>query len=342
MAQEKKRRNLIIVAILVIANVVFFVNLVSNDKKPDQPLSSNIEDGKTLAVQYCQSCHQLPDPSLLSKQIWIEGALPTMGPFFGINSFKGLKYHQIKDVDAANFPNKPTLDSVQWQKICDYYYNTAPEFLPQQEKDITKVKVLDFFTVELPKNQDVFGKDLMATYIKIDTTVSTRRIIVNNAFAQKLYIFDNKLNLLSANRSMGLITDIDFQKGQILACSLGESVEGNNQSKGNVSSIEIGQKGSVTKGKMIFDKLARPVKLTHADLNNDGKMDYLISQFGNMIGDLSWMKNNGNNTYDKIILKNTPGALNTIVRDDNKDGLNDVWALFSDRCGLYGVGCRGC
>lgn len=87
--------------------------------------------------------------------------------------------------------------------------------------------------------------------------------------------------------------------------------------------------GSFTKGKVLFNKLARPIKITHLDADNDGKMDYLTSEFGNIIGGLSLMHNKGNNNFEQIIIKNVPGVSNTIPYDYNKDGLKDIWALFA-------------
>ncbi|OAQ40307.1 hypothetical protein A5893_04965 [Pedobacter psychrophilus] len=329
MLKEKKSKNLLIVAILAIANICLIFYFVFSNKKPKDQLTTNIKEGEVLAAQYCQSCHKLPNPSLLSKQIWIEGAMPTMGPFFGINSFKGIAYHKIKDVDASYFPSEPTLDSLQWQKISDYYYNAAPEFLPNQDKDISKVKVLPFFEVEMPESKDFFVKISTTTFVKIDTTVNPHRVIVHDASAQKLLIFDKNLNLLKANNGLGLITDLDFNANQILACNIGETLEGNNQRKGNIRLLKINEKGEVSKGKILFDKLARPIKITHADFDNDGRLDLLASEFGNVIGGLSLMLNKGNDAYDQIVLKNVPGVSNTIPFDYNKDGLKDIWALFA-------------
>lgn len=229
MFKGKKSKNVLIVTVLAITNISLIFYFVFSNKKPNNQLSTNVKEGEVLAEQYCQSCHKLPDPSLLPKQIWIEGALPTMGPFFGINSFKGLAYNQVKDVDASYFPSKPILDSLQWQKISDYYYSAAPENLPAQAKDISKVKVLSFFTVELPKTQAIFSKMAITSYVKIDTTVSPRRIIVKDAMSKKLYVFDKNIYLEKVNTGLGLITDIDFQTNQILGSNLGASLEGNNQ-----------------------------------------------------------------------------------------------------------------
>jgi len=326
---EKKVRNRYIVITLLIANIALILYSVSSDKRPEGKFVSNAQEGKILARAYCQSCHSLPDPSLLPKESWVRGALPAMGPFFGIKSFQGIDYHPVKDVGPSTFPDKPILDSLQWQKISDYYYSAAPDHLPVQNKNLDGVKILPYFSIELPKNLAVFGKVSMASYVHIDTFRNPRRVVVSDAMTQKLYIFDDKLNLIEVNQDVGLISDIDFQPNQTLSCNLGESVEANNQRKGDVSILKMNRDGRVTKGKVFFDMLARPVKITHADLDKDGRTDYLVSEFGNIIGNLSWMRNKGNGTYQKTILRNKPGALNTIIYDYNKDGLEDIWALFA-------------
>jgi hypothetical protein len=79
----------------------------------------------------------------------------------------------------------------------------------------------------------------------------------------------------------------------------------------------------------LFDHLRRPVQLTSADLNNDGKTDYLVCEFGNLIGALSWMENLGNNRFSKHILRAAPGAIKAYINDYNHDGAPDLWVLFA-------------
>ncbi|HET9825569.1 MAG TPA: VCBS repeat-containing protein, partial [Chitinophagaceae bacterium] len=79
----------------------------------------------------------------------------------------------------------------------------------------------------------------------------------------------------------------------------------------------------------LFDHLRRPVQITSADLNNDGKEDYIICEFGNLIGALSWMENMGDNKFARHILRATPGAIKVYVNDYNHDGAPDLWALFA-------------
>jgi hypothetical protein len=50
----------------------------------------------------------------------------------------------------------------------------------------------------------------------------------------------------------------------------------------------------------LFEELRRPVQITSADLNSDGKQDYLVCEFGNLIGALSWME-----TWEIIDLQDT-------------------------------------
>src|SRR5258707_10819375 len=46
-------------------------------------LDSSPERGHQLAQGYCQTCHLFPDPALLDKATWENGALPEMAPWLG-------------------------------------------------------------------------------------------------------------------------------------------------------------------------------------------------------------------------------------------------------------------
>jgi hypothetical protein len=78
----------------------------------------------------------------------------------------------------------------------------------------------------------------------------------------------------------------------------------------------------------LIDSLGRPVSFTKADLNQDGKPDLVVCEFGYLTGALSWMENKGNG-YERHVLRNEPGAVKAYVRDENNDQLPDIWALFS-------------
>src|SRR5437868_6336553 len=75
--------------------------------------------GRELAQKFCATCHLFPEPDLLDKATWKNGALPLMRSRLGIDQ-----------LDAVNPQQKPVLD--EWMAITNYYLETAPEkALPQ-------------------------------------------------------------------------------------------------------------------------------------------------------------------------------------------------------------------
>ena len=323
----QKYKKALIISILVIANasVAFFI--LSTSKTEKNTSAEQVREGKDLASQYCQSCHMLPDPSLLTKEIWATRVMLHMGPFLGITSFKGVSYMRANDVNPAEyFPSTQVVDSIQWEKIIDYYVSKAPAQMPEQKKEVAVIKNLPIFSIQYP-DSSFFGKVSMSPFVKIDTSEKPNKLLVVNGDIDKLFVFNEQLKVIKTISTKGPIVDLDFQKDGILACSIGKNLIANNLKDGKVYPISLMNNGQL-KTEPKFDSLARPCKLTHADLNGDGKVDYIISQFGNLVGNLTWMENLGNGKYIPHLLRDKPGPMTTIVNDYNHDGLTDVWALF--------------
>jgi hypothetical protein len=74
--------------------------------------------------------------------------------------------------------------------------------------------------------------------------------------------------------------------------------------------------------------MGRPVQILAADLNQDGKTDYVTCEFGYLTGALTWMENKGNR-FERHILRGEPGAIKAYVDDVNHDNLPDLWVLFA-------------
>ena len=310
----------------------FSTSVISKNSfnKIPEASTADIKDGKMLASQYCQSCHMLPEPSLLTKEMWYTGVLPRMGPFLGFTSFRKQIYARANDVSSAYFPVKPVIDSVKWSHIIAWYINRAPDRMPEQKKSVAVIKKLPLFDVELPPSGFFYGTISITSYVKIDTTVTPHRLLVGDGIANRFVVLNDRLQTLSSSRVAGPIVDLNFSPNSILVCSIGNTMEANNLHNGQVRQVKINPEGKIAPDtKPLFNKLARPVKINHADLNGDSKMDYIISQFGNLVGDLSWMENKGKGKYQKHLLREKPGALNTIVQDVNHDGKPDIWAQFA-------------
>ncbi len=254
-----------------------------------------------------------------------------MGPLLGINEFQGKPYIVAADVDRkTHYPSEPLLDTLQWKLIVDYYLNTAPDTLVITPPSKPVIVGLPMFKVILPYDSSFYSTASIASFVKIDTTEAQHRIFVSNGINNKLTYINNKFEIVSSINSNGPIVDILFKHDKIFSCEIGKTMEANNLRNGTITPLLIGANKQLSfSPKPMITDLARPIKIIEADLNNDGKNDYIISQFGNIIGELIWMENLGNDKFKKHILRNIPGSMNIIVNDYNKDGLPDIWVQFA-------------
>jgi hypothetical protein len=73
-----------------------------------------------------------------------------------------------------------------------------------------------------------------------------------------------------------------------------------------------------------------------ADLNGDGRLDFVVCGFGAIAGNVSWFESQPDGGYVEHALLSLPGAVKAEVHDFNDDGLLDIMVLVSDaREGLY-------
>ena len=289
--------------------------------------NSSIENGKKLAAIYCQSCHLLPDPSLLDAKNWEQGVLPAMGPRLGIFDYGFNHYPNSRNdlnIDRNFYPSKPILTLEEWQNIIDYYTALSPDTLPKQQRQYEVKRNDSLFTLITPS----FRTGLPTTcFVKIDTVPASPQVIISDMMAKKIFRFDNQLHAIDSIQTVSPVVDIERHLQDMIACNIGV-MNPNNGKYG--SAVHIYAKGKLTEDtSILFRGLARPVQVGSADFNADGKTDYLVCEFGNLEGALSWMENKGNNQYEKHVLRAFPGAIKAYIRDVNNDGLPDIWALFA-------------
>lgn len=73
----------------------------------------------------------------------------------------------------------------------------------------------------------------------------------------------------------------------------------------------------------------RPVHNLVKDLNKDGNLEMVVSEFGNETGRLSLLVQKDSVNYEKKILLNQPGCIRTMAHDMDKDGKLDLVTLTS-------------
>lgn len=290
--------------------------------------------GKVIAEAHCARCHSFVDPSALPLSSWKEDVLPSMGHRLGI--YKG--DHQPDSlfdrglageiVKRANiYPESPTLAQEDWDKIVAYYLENAPDTIlaPKRDKKITSG--LKHFTY---KEASYYQRPAMTTMVKI--LPDQRGIVFSDGKRNQsvLTFLTPKLEKdyeLFFNR-----TPVDFyeRNDSLYLAIVGDGVFPNDLPAGSLQKIsKTGNSGPYDTAKEIISGMQRPVQLAYGDLNNDGLEDIVACEYGDLTGNLVWFENNGHDRYIKKILRAKPGAITSIVKDVNSDGLQDILVLMA-------------
>lgn len=311
------------ISLLFLLSIVFIsCKNYKKNKSHQTTLNASIEKGKKLAAQYCGSCHQLPDPSLLDSKSWENGVLPEMGPRLGI-FFYGAKAYSlsIKDqnVGSAYYPSEQVISFVQWQNIIDYYTAISPDSLEPAKKP-KPVKITDklFRTIQ----PSLKYKMPATVFVKFQPG---NQLMLCDALKKKLYVYNAALQLTDSFNTKGAVTDVIKDSNSLILCNTG-LLNPNNGKFGSIVKMNVSDTSVLD---TIFSNLMRPVQISKVDLNADGKQDYLVCEFGNLKGALSWLENKANGKYDYHLIRAAPGAIKSYINDYNRDGLADVWTLFS-------------
>lgn len=302
-------------------------NYRRNNTYPNVSLAS-IREGEALAIKYCQSCHALPDPSMLNTESWEKWVLPNMGPRLGIFKFGFEIYPSLKNdlnLDSNFYPSKPLLTLKEWQHIVDYYVATSPDSLPNQNREQLISNNLSLFSVQVPS---LSYYNPTTSFVKIISNDTSHHMLISEVLKEKMYFVKSDLQVTDSIPISGSIVNIDFKEKQMLACNTGV-LNPNNGRFGKGGFISINNSKTAQNEHLLFDSLQRPVQITSADFNNDNKTDYVICEFGYLTGALTWRENLGNNKFTTHVLRPFPGAVKAYVDDYNKDGLSDIWVLFA-------------
>src|SRR5881394_516156 len=284
---------------------------------------SELRFGEQLARQYCQSCHLFPEPDLLDKATWEKGALPMMSKWLGISKMNLDLRPGRKIVEAASlFPSSPILPDTDWEAIRKYYIESAPE-KPLPQVPHPKIRMgLNQFKVVSP---DYRFQIPLTTLVKIDP--DAKQFYLGDAGTKTLNVLDPQGNMKFScpidSPAVGLV----IRQHHFYATLIG-SVTPSDEPQGELVEFKQGTNG-FQKNLTLAENLMRPVEAVFADLNNDGKEDFVICSFGNYIGRFSWFENLGGNKYGEHILLELPGAVRACVYDFNKDGLLDIIVMMA-------------
>lgn len=293
--------------------------------RPAGPPAPTQLTGRQLAQAYCGTCHLPPDPSLLDKTTWQRGVLPQMALRMGLSDARmtelmrlGNETERFRLLEANTYPETPMVNPADWQKIVNYYVTKAPEHLPAQPAHAPVRTELPLFRVEPTEGV----ADSWITLLRYDSL--THRTWVGDRRG-RLCVLDSRLRLTDSLRFGSPVVDLlNHRDGSTDVLTVGV-MNPNDQQAGAWGHVASHATTLTTR----LTGLERPVGATVGDLNQDGRDDVVISQFGNHLGQLSWFEQGPGHRYQEHVLDNVPGARLTYIRDVDHDGWPDIVALLT-------------
>jgi hypothetical protein len=345
-----KRKGLLVAAVIALLTVALGWIAV----RKGNSLPGRSTRGEQLAHAYCQSCHLFPEPAALDKASWTNGALPEMARWLGLEpgELERLPNGEIV-TDSDVFPHTPLIQREDWNAIVRYYAQAAPtsaEFRRQRLR-----------TPKIEGQTKQFRVKPLAYRRQTPMTLMTHI----DPSAHRLYVGDAMTHTLEALDPTGeRIFAVEFDSGPVsmarvqssnfdLQSSGGESLDvllvgrafPSDLMKGKLLRIRgaaVGNRPGNDQLGMQIDKLIgnlrRPVHSIAADLNGDGRDDFVVCQFGNRRGQLSWFQGPAvaGQPFEEHVLIDRPGAIRAEVRDMNHDGRPDIVVLMGQaREGVY-------
>jgi len=283
------------------------------------------KEGKQLADRYCGSCHQVPAPQLLNQASWEKYILPRMGVFLGM-----IEHDSLRNVLTANeteraiaeaagfFPAAPVLSQEEWEAIKSYYISNAPEnAIAPATKEITKDQ--QQFEVIIPSYKI---SPPSITFLKFNK--QTGGMYLGDANKQMFAELSKDFELINAANVREGAVGMEETPNDFLITVMG-SFSPTDVSSGFVLSLPKGKKENAF---LLIDSLKRPVHAAYADFDADGLTDIVTCEFAKWTGVLAWHRNKGDGSFEKKILRNRPGAIQSFIQDLNGDKLPDIVALF--------------
>jgi len=290
--------------------------------------------GKELSLAHCSGCHAYVKPDRLPKTAWKDDVLPAMGHRLGIYQ-DGRRPDSLFDagvsgtiVRKANiYPESALLAEADWKKIVEFYIDNAPDSVapPVRRKKIRPL--LRHFEY---KESSFSHRPPLTTMVKI---LSDKRGIVFSDGRARRNILTFLTPDLRESYSIPLLsTAVQFteRSNDVHLTTIGKGVRPNDAPEGAIQRLHRNWPEPKYKtGAPVLRDLQRPVYATYGDVDGDGFEDVVLCEYGNRTGKLSLYLGDGNGGYTKRILRDRPGAITAIIKDANKDGLPDIYALMA-------------
>lgn len=275
-----------------------------------------------LYETYCASCHIPPDINSLPKDIWSEKILPEMGARLGIrdsgyNPYKGLSFVEMDAVIKTGiFPGKPMLDKKDWELLKEYIISNAPDSLQASENNVIPEELSLFTPTRMALDST---KGALFTYMEFKK--DKKELMLGDIYGNlSEYSFATKQNN-RIGRFGSPVVSIEEDGDNMIVAAIG-SIRPSELFSGRLFEV------NPDTVKIIPEALHRPVHVLAHDFDKDGINELVVSEFGDVKGQLSlFKKRTEKENYTKHVLLNQPGTIKSEISDMNKDGKEDLVVL---------------
>ncbi|MDO9551177.1 VCBS repeat-containing protein [Rhodonellum sp.] len=328
-------------SISILLLFIAFFSCTTSGMKEEQPMGEweylnklseeSLElNGIQLAAVYCGACHLKPGPELLDKKTWETTVLPEMRRRLGLVIAEDFGHDVGEDTNAPPgiYSTKKLISRENWDKIQTYYLDAAPEKLPTIESKLDSEGPIPGFSLIFPQYKN--KRPNLTTLTRWDGI--SNQLIIGDRF-RRLYTVEGKtLEIMDSLSISSPASDIRFRENGTFDLLTMGVMDPSNFAIGKwlaYSAFDM----QVEEIKM--DSLRRPVHFSFSDLNQNGKEDVVVCNFGHHIGNLSWYENTDAG-FIQHVLNTEPGARKTIIADFNLDGLPDIAVLMTQaKEGIY-------
>ena len=318
----KPKSTIVITSFILLCIVLTGVSSLFNGCKSKPAtgyeLTSNaVADGKALAQIHCTRCHSLVPVNALTKDVWVNHALPAMARYFKISTY-GVEYFKgEKDTGG--------LSLVEWQRMVTYYGSMSPDTLSPAKAPAPLLN--DWAGFRLKK---ATGSNDISFTTMVAANADNGKIYTGDAVTSNLTEWSTELEMLRSVKMPSAAVNANFSKDsagayQLLISSIGR-LDPIDFPNGRL--VEVKLAGKTMEAKEIATELPRPVQSITADFDKDGKPETVICGQGNLNGGIYLLTKDSKGVYHQTAISNKAGAVQAEVQDFNNDGWQDLMVLF--------------
>ncbi|MCX6139954.1 MAG: VCBS repeat-containing protein [Candidatus Kapabacteria bacterium] len=271
------------------------------------------DGGEALSERYCKTCHVKPLPEHLDKATWVAKVFPIMRKYMGMDALP--QRDQLPHDLKAFYPAFPTMTEDEWYTVAQWYIDNAPSVLPGPPPVVVSGVTPLFNAVPIVQTVDL----PLTTLARFD--IPRHRMIIGDGLRNALFVTDIAGITVARVALGGPPSSVDIQADAWYVTDMGQLLPHDSAIGKLVKVTWINDKPTST---VLLDSLRRPAHVTVVDLNNDGRKDFLMCEYGNLIGQFGWYEINAKGTKKYHLLAPLPGAIRAVVRDMNGDKKPDI------------------